>query len=80
MKPNGQFVCTNKQTGMVVNGTYTMSDFASIYGNKTRIVFNPVLPMLDNAYHIIVSYAEGTMVLGDNMYDGYSTTFSIIQP
>lgn len=80
MKPNGQFVCTNKQTGMIVNGIYTMSDFASIYGTKTKIVFNPQLPMLDNEFYILLGYPERTMVLADNAHDGYTTTFSLIQP
>jgi len=75
---NGKYVCTNTQTGMVVNGTFTISDFSSIYGTKSRFVFDPQLPMLNDEYYILLSNTEGKLVFSDNMADGYSTTFSII--
>jgi hypothetical protein len=77
---NGKYVCTNTQTGMIVNGTFAISDFSSIYGTKQKFVFDPQLPMLDDEYYILLSNAEGKLVFGDNRADGYSTTFSIIQP
>ncbi|HEX2845304.1 MAG TPA: hypothetical protein VHN59_02060 [Chitinophagaceae bacterium] len=77
---NGKYVCTNTQTGMIVNGTFTVSNFSSIYGAKQRFVFDPQLPMLDDEYYILLGNAEGKLIFGDNRADGYSTTFSIIQP
>lgn len=77
---NGKYVCNNTQTGMEVNGTFAISDFSSIYGTKQKFVFDPQLPMLDDEYYILLGNAEGKLVFGDNRADGYSTTFSIIQP
>jgi hypothetical protein len=76
LKPNGQFICTNTQTGMIVNGTVTTSNFNSIYGDRPRLVFNPQLPMLDNEYYILLGNTDGKLIFGDNIADGYSTTFS----
>ena len=80
LKPDGRFVCINTQTGMVVNGTVTTTDFNSIYGNKPKLVFSPRLPMLHNDFHILISNSGGKLILGDNNHDGYQTIFSIVKP
>lgn len=74
--PDGHFVCTNLQSGMVVNGTVTSSNFNSIYGDRPRFVFSPQLPMLDSEYFILLGSADNKLVFGDNIADGYTTTFS----
>ncbi len=80
LKSGEQYTCTNTQTGMIVNGTVTISDFSSIYGIKGRLIFNPQLPMLNDEYYILLSTSQGKLVISDNKADGYTTTFSIIQP
>lgn len=77
---SGKYICTNTQTGMVVNGTIAISDFQSIYGLKGRFVFDPQLPMLNDEYYILLDNAAGKLVFSDNKADGYTTTFSLIQP
>lgn len=80
LKPNSRFICTNTQTGMVVNGTVTASNFKSIYGDMQRFVFSPQLPMLSDDFYILVGSTENTFTFGDNLADGYATTFSRVNP
>ena len=80
-KNDGKYVSTNKQTGETVNGTYTIiTNFASIYGEKTRFVFTPKLPVLETDMYVLLENPNGKLVFGDNVADGYSTTFSATQP
>lgn len=81
LKTDGKYICTNQQTGETVNGDFSIeSNFSSIYGEKPRFIFNPALPMLNNQFYVLLENPKGKLVLGDNLADGYSTTFSVTQP
>ncbi len=73
----GEFSCKNTVTGVEVSGLYTLSTINSLYGEKPRIIFSPNLPILNNDFHIILNSTNTLLVLGDNVSDGYSTTFTV---
>lgn len=73
------YTCTNLVTGETVNGTYSVSNYSSIYGDKPRFIFTPSLPILPEDYVILVNSQNGSMEFGDNNYDGVVFTFSLIQ-
>ncbi len=78
INPNGNFICRNMVTGTTFTGTYSYSNFNSIYGDRLRYLFSPKLPMLTEEYLILMDNPSGKMVFGDNFQDGYSTTFELI--
>ena len=75
---NQTYMVKNMVTNAEVTGTYKLSDFNSIYGNKPRVIFTPNLPMLSNEFHILVENPPGKFVFGDNLVDGYQTTFVLV--
>jgi|CXWL01.1.fsa_nt_gi hypothetical protein len=78
IKPGGIYSCTNTVTGAFVTGILSMSNFNSIYGDRTRLIFAPKLPMLAEDYLILIDNPSGKMIFGDNTVDGYLTIFELV--
>ncbi len=75
---NGAFSCTNTVTGATVSGSLNISTFNSIFGPMPRYIFSPALPMLAEDPLLLVDNANGKMVFGENITDGYMITFELI--
>jgi hypothetical protein len=78
INPNGTFSCKNMVTGVTVSGNRSMVNYNSIYGDRLRVIFSPKLPMLDEDFLILTDNPNGSMTFGDNVNDGYFTTFVLI--
>src|SRR5690349_5202101 len=77
IRTDGTYSCTNIVTGITVTGTLTQTNFNSIYGNLPRFIFTPALPMLQDDYMILLDNPVGSIKFGDNIHDGYQTTFTL---
>ena len=78
LNPNGTFSCKNTVTGVTVSGNRSMANYNSIYGERQRVIFSPKLPMLDENFLILTDNPNGSMTFGDNVNDGYFTTFVLV--